>query len=228
VVAASLDDPVDVSRALVVYGGGGHGKCVIDLVRRITTLDVVGVVDDTLAPGSLVLGVPVVGDDGSLDELRRRGVRLAANAVGGIGSIQTRAAVSRRLAGAGFTEPPLVHPSAEVEPSFSPSAGLQAFAHVYVGSDVTVGPNTILNTATVVSHDCRLGECVNLSPGALLAGGVHVGALTLVGMGATINVGVKVGSGVRIGNSAVVKDDVPDGTVVRAGAVWPAREPGRG
>ncbi len=188
------------------------------------THHVIGVVDDHLTPGSQVLGVPVVGGDDALGDLRRQGTELAVNAVGGIAGIEARATVSERLADAGFTEPALTHPSAVLEPSFSAPPGLQAFAHVYVGSDVTIEPNTILNTATVVSHDCQLGECVNLSPGALLAGSVHVGAMTLVGMGATINVGVRVGTYVRIGNSAVVKDDVPDGAVVPAGGVWPARK----
>jgi UDP-3-O-[3-hydroxymyristoyl] glucosamine N-acyltransferase len=40
-------------------------------------------------------------------------------------------------------------------------------------------------------------------------------------MGVTINLGVKIGRGVRIGNSAVVKADVPDGAIIRAGAIWP-------
>lgn len=208
---------------LVVYGGGGHGKCVIDLVRRIGRHHVVGVIDDALAPGSHVLGVAVLGGDGALADLRRRGVRLAVNAVGGIGDITARDAVSERLAGGGFVEPVLVHPSAVVEPSFSPPPGLQVFAHAYVGTDVTIGPDTILNTGAIVSHDSRLGRCVNLSPGALVAGGVDIGSLTLVGMGATINVGVTVGAHARIGNGATVKDDVPDHGVVRAGAVWPQR-----
>ncbi len=219
------DVPVDGPPGpLIVYGGGGHGKCVIDLVRSVGAHTVVGVVDDHLAPGSHVLGIPVLGGDAMLDGLRRRGILSAVNAVGGIGRIEVRAAVSDRLAVAGFTEPTLVHPSAVVEPSFAPPPGLQAFAHVYVGTDVTVGANTILNTGSVVSHDCHLGTCVNLSPGALLAGSVHIGPLTLVGMGATINVGVRVGGNVRIGNGATVKHDVPDGVVVRAGALWPPRE----
>jgi len=79
----------------------------------------------------------------------------------------------------------------------------------------------IVNTSAVVSHDCRLAQYVNISPGALLAGEVAIGYGTLIGMGVTINIGVKIGKNVRIGNSATIKSDVPDGSLVKAGMIWP-------
>jgi acyl-[acyl carrier protein]--UDP-N-acetylglucosamine O-acyltransferase len=117
-----------------------------------------------------------------------------------------------------------VHPSAVIDASAALADGVQVLAFGYVGAGASVGFGTLLNTAAVVSHDCAIGAQVNLSPGSLLAGEVVVGDGSLVGMGATVNIGVRVGAGVRIGNSAVVKADVPDGTVVRAGAVWPPRD----
>jgi acetyltransferase-like isoleucine patch superfamily enzyme len=33
---------------------------------------------------------------------------------------------------------------------------------------------------------------------------------------------VEIGAGARVGNSAVVKQDVPQGTIVHAGAIWPS------
>ena len=86
---------------------------------------------------------------------------------------------------------------------------------------MTVGFGCIVNTGAILSHDCVLGDYVNISPGAILAGAVQVDERSLIGMGATINLGVKIGSGVRVGNSAVVKADVPQNSIVRAGAIWP-------
>jgi acetyltransferase-like isoleucine patch superfamily enzyme len=40
-------------------------------------------------------------------------------------------------------------------------------------------------------------------------------------MGVTINLGVVIGENVRIGNGATIKSDVPDGSLVRAGMMWP-------
>ncbi len=215
--ASSEVDPAD----LVIYGGGGHGKCVIDLVRAMGTYRVVGVIDDHLRAGEMVSGVRVLGGRNTLSRLRDEGIGLAANGVGGIGDIDARATVTQRLAAEGLSCPALLHPSAVIEPSFVPTPGLQVFAHAYVGADVAIGDASILNTGVIVSHDSRLGACVNISPGAMLAGGVKVGPLALIGMGVTVNVNVSIGERARVGNSAVVKAGVPDRGVVRAGAIWP-------
>jgi len=208
-------------QAVIVYGGGGHGKSLIDLVRSLGTYKVVGVVDDGLPKGQVILGVPVLGGLEALPELQTQGVRLAVNAVGGIGDVGVRVKVFQKLAQAGFACPAVAHPSAVIEPSAVLAAGVQVFPHAYVGSDARLGYGAIVNTGAIVSHDCVLGDYVNISPGALLAGGVQVGSGALVGMGVTVNLGVRVGVGARLGNSSTVKTDVPDKGVVRAGSIWP-------
>ena len=207
--------------ALLVYGGGGHGKALIDLVRALGAYRLVGVVDDGLPAGSAVLGAPVLGGVGTLAELAARGVRLAVNGVGGIGNVAVRLKVFEALRLAGMTCPALVHPTAWVEPSASLDAGVQVLAQSYISSAAQVGFGTVINAGVVVSHDCKLGRVVNLSPGAMLAGGVELDDFVQVGMAATINLGIHVGQGARIGNGATVKADVPAGQVVRAGSIWP-------
>jgi acetyltransferase EpsM len=216
--------------ALLVFGGGGHGKTVIELARATGCYHVVGVVDDSLPAGSMVLDVPVLGGAQVLPEWYKKGVRLAANAVGGIGSPETRLKVFQILAQAGFVCPALAHPTCQIEPSARISAGVQLLPHTYLGSDSTVGFGSLLNSSVTVSHDCHLGVCVNLSPGAILAGGVVIEDLAQIGMGVTINLNLTIGRAARVGNSAVIKANVPPGAVVHAGEVWPSpasRRPGR-
>ena len=209
---------------LIVYGGGGHGKSVIEAIRAMGMHEVIGVVDDGLAKGTQVLGLPVLGGAEELPGLLAQGIRLAANAVGGIGDARSRVRVFHRLIEAGFACPAVVHPTACVEPSARLSPGVQIMPHAYVGSEAEIGFGAIVNTSAVVSHDCWLGAYANVSPGALLAGGDRLGVSALVGMGVTVNLGVAIGDGARVGNSAVVKKDVPPGGIVRAGMVWPEWE----
>jgi sugar O-acyltransferase (sialic acid O-acetyltransferase NeuD family) len=208
------------SSSILVYGAGGHGKTLIDLLRTLRCYRIVGVIDDDASVEG-VSGVPVLGGADRLETLRADGIALAVNAVGTVGAAHARLRVAGALARAGFLVPTLVHPSAVVEPSALLARGAQILARAYIGSDSMVGPDTIVNTGAIVSHDCTLGHHVHLTPGAIIAGGVHVGDRTLIGMGATVFVGVSIGADVLIGNGARIHADVPDSTVVPTGAVWP-------
>ena len=208
--------------ALVIYGGGGHGKSLIELIRLEGKYQVLGVIDDGINPGARILETPVLGGKAVLPELYQRGVRLAVNAVGGIGDIRSRIAVIKNLEKEGFHCPAVIHPTAFVEPSAVLADGVQVFPHAYIGSDARIGSGVIVNTAAVVSHDCSIDAYTNIAPGSLLAGSVAVGEAVLIGMGVTVNLNVHIGDRVKIGNSAVIKEDVPADGVVRAGAIWPA------
>jgi sugar O-acyltransferase (sialic acid O-acetyltransferase NeuD family) len=207
--------------ALLIYGIGGHGKALLELLKAQGSFHIVGFIDDTKSPGEEIMGLPVLGGRQALLEVYRQGVRLAVNAVGGIGNIGARIEVFRRLAVAGFTCPVVVHPTAYVETSAQLAPGVQVMPHAYVGSQAAIGFGSIVNTGAIVSHDCILGKYTNLSPGAILAGEVQVGDRVLIGMGATINLQVMIGAGARIGNGATIKNHVPENAVVRAGSTWP-------
>lgn len=222
-IPAALADLRIEDTSILIYGGGGHGKSLLELIRAQGDYQILGIIDDGLPPGSDILGVPLLGGGEILPHLYQQGARLAVNAVGGIGSLAPRLKVFEKLAAAGFTCPVVIHPTAFIEPSAELSAGVQVMPFAYIGSSSRLGFGCIVNTRAVISHDCQLGEYVNLAPGATLAGGVRLGARTLVGMNATINLEVTVGAGVRIGNGATVKSDVGDGEVVRAGSIWPPR-----
>jgi acetyltransferase EpsM len=207
--------------ALIIFGGGGQGKTIIDLVQAMGTYRVVGVIDDNLPNGSEVLGVPVLGGAQDLEAWHSRGVHLAANAVGGIGNVAVRIKIFDLLAKAGFAFPALVHPSAVIEPSAILEGGVQILPQAYVGSAARIGFGTVLNAGVIVSHDCVLGQVVNLSPGAALAGNVRVENHAQIGMLATVNMQITIGAGALLGNGCTVKADVPPATRVRAGTIWP-------
>ena len=213
----------DTIRSLIVYGGGGHGKTLLELVQAAGIFRVAGIVDDGLVPGSDILGVPVLGGSAVLRDLCDRGIRLAVNGVGGINHVDVRSKVFELLAQAGFDCPAVVHPTAFIEPSARLEDGVQVLALSYISSEARIGFGTVINAGVVVSHDCILGKVVNLSPGAMLAGGVVVEDYAQVGMAATINLNITIGRYARIGNGATVKKDVPAGTVVHAGSIWPPR-----
>lgn len=208
---------------LLIYGGGGHAKSLMEMARAIGQFALAGIVDDKIPPGTRVLDVPVLGGRAVLAALRERGVELAANGVGGILDINVRVKIFSLLEEHGFRLPSLVHPRATIEPSATIGEGVQVFANAYVGSQAVLRPKCMVNTGAIVSHDCEIGPYTHIAPGALLAGHVHVGERTLIGMGVTTAVGVRIGSSVRVGNGAILLADVPDGIIVQAGRFWTGR-----
>ena len=209
------------SSKVIVYGGGGLSKMIVETVRVLGCYQIVGIIDDSMEKGADVIGSPVLGGAEILPELVKSGVRIAVNSVGGIGDYEVRLKVFENLAKAGFICPPIVHPTAHVDPSAVLEEGVLVLAQSYISGNAVVGKGTLINNSVVISHDCVLGLCTNFSPGAKIAGDVIVGDYTQVGMNATVNIGVKIGSECLIGNGATVKKDVPSGTRVHAGSTWP-------
>lgn len=207
--------------AVVLFGGGGLARTLIDLVRAQGDFEVAGIVDDRLPPGAEVAGVPVLGGGSALGPLAAAGLVYAANAVGAIGGMAARRRVSAQIAAAGLTGPVLVDRTASVAATASLAPGALVFAQAAVSTAAVVGANTIVNSAAVVSHDCRVGADVHIAPGAILAGEVVVGDGALIGMAVTAPVGVTIGAGAVVGNGATLLADVPANALVPAGSVWP-------
>jgi acetyltransferase EpsM len=210
---------------VIIYGGGGLSKMIIEHVRVLGCYQIVGIIDDTLPKGTDVIGSPVLGGAEMLPGLYQSGVRLAVNSVGGIGNYKVRLNVFHTLAKAGFICPAIVHPTAHVDPSARLEAGVLVLAMSYISGNAVVGMGTLINNSVVISHDCVLGMCTSLSPGAMTAGDVVIEDFAQIGMNATINIGVRVGRECLIGNGATIKKDVPAGTRVYAGSVWPPYDP---
>ncbi len=219
----TLDLPDFEKPPLLIFGGGGHAKSLMEMIKALGSHSVAGIVDDKLPIGTCVLGIPVLGPRAVLDALVERGVTQAANGVGGILDINVRVRIFELLEASGFTFPALLHPRATIEPSAKIGEGVQVFANAYVGADAVLEARCMVNTNAVVSHDCVVGAYTHIAPGALLAGHVHVGEKSLIGMGVTVHIGVKIGKNVRIGNGAIILADVPDRTIVQAGRFWAGR-----
>jgi sugar O-acyltransferase (sialic acid O-acetyltransferase NeuD family) len=205
---------------LLIFGGGGHAKTIIDMIRQMKEWEIAGIVDDDPGLASPMLDVPVLGTRELLPGLLEQGVLSAVNAVGAIMDIDIRVRIFELLESTGFSLPVMIHPRATVEPSAQIEEGVQVLANAYIGSQTHLHAKCMVNTSAVVSHDCEIGSYTHIAPGALLAGEVLVGEKTLVGMGATTTIGVQIGSAVRIGNGAIVLADVPDQIIVQAGRFW--------
>jgi sugar O-acyltransferase (sialic acid O-acetyltransferase NeuD family) len=92
--------------------------------------------------------------------------------------------------------------------------GLQVMPAATILNEVQIGNQCIINTRALIEHDCVLKDGVEIGPGAVLCGRVHVGENTWVGANATIRPRVAIGDNTIVGAGAVVVSDIPNNVVV--------------
>lgn len=194
-----------MSAGVVLIGGGGHAKVVIESLRA-SGKTVAVIVDADPTPRE-VLGVPVVGDDLALPGLKAQGFSELFVALGSNRLRQKLGVKAREL---GFTLVNAIHPSAVISPSARIGEGVAVMAGVAINADSRVDDLAIVNTGAIVDHDCHLGAACHLGPASALAGGVTIGERAFLGVGARAIPGVTIGADAIVGAGGVVVRDLPN------------------
>lgn len=191
-----------------VYGAGGHGKVVAEILE-LTGYEIAAVMDDDEAlRGSAFLNHRVRHTVEALEDLNRLGVRRGIVAIGNNAIREMRALSLREK---GFELVGAIHSSAIVSTYAKIGAGCAVMAGAIVNPGARVDDLAILNTGCSVDHDCRIGEAAHIAPGARLGGSVTVGARALVGTGAAVVHNCRIGADAVIGAGAAVIGDIPGG-----------------
>ena len=87
-------------------------------------------------------------------------------------------------------------------------------ANAVINAYSRVEANVIVNTSSVIDHDCTIHEASHISPGAILAGNVTIGGGSWIGLGAKILEGITIGKEVIVGAGSVVTKSFPDKVVL--------------
>src|SRR5438067_5444483 len=135
-----------MSRTVLVFGAGGHGKVVAD-VGRSAGFDIVGFIDeDEGRRKSMILGLPVLSWAQLLSE---RGTYGSASIALAVGDNAARKRCHARILAEGFAIATLIHRSAVVASSVRVGEGTVVMALAAVNPDAVIGDGTILNTGCV-------------------------------------------------------------------------------
>ena len=108
----------------------------------------------------------------------------------------------------------LIHPTAYVCPTATLASPIMVMPMAVIHSYASIGRDCILNTSSVVEHECKIGDGVHVMGSAVLAGRVTVESYSTIGTNATILPDLKVGKNAYVGAGAVVTKDVPAGETV--------------
>ncbi len=191
-----------MSESVMLIGGSGHAKVVIDCIRS-SGGQVFGILDDGMEPGTEVLGVPVLGKTADHPKFRKHPFLIA------IGNNATRRRIAEAL-GEGVRWYTAVHPTAVVSRYASVEEGSVVLAYAVINAGAHVGAHCIINTGAIVEHDDELEAYVHVSPGAALGGTVQVGAQTHIGIGASVKNNLEICGGCVIGAGAAVARSITE------------------
>ena len=195
---------------LVLIGGGGHCKSVLDSALAMNQFDEIVITDAALKKDTRIMGCRVAGSDKELPALKQQGFAYAFITVGSIQSASLRKELAMSAESIGFRFPVICDPTASVSPYAHIERGAYIGKKVVINAEVSVGQHGIINTGAILEHECSVGSFSHVSVGAILCGNSHVGAESFIGAGSTIIQGISIGNRVVIGANSTVLADVGD------------------
>jgi sugar O-acyltransferase (sialic acid O-acetyltransferase NeuD family) len=198
-------------RRIFVYGAGGHGKVVADILLLRDEKEFAGFVDDREELwGATVLGFPVLGGG---EWLRREAGNARITMALGVGHNASRQWIAENCANWGAEIVTMVHPTATVSRAARVGRGTVVMANATVNADAVAGDGVIVNSGAVVEHDVEIGEYAHVAPNAAMGGGASLGAFSHLGIGASVLPCVHIGAHTVVGAGAVVVKNLPDSVV---------------
>lgn len=197
---------------VVIWGAGGHGKVVADILTGLDSCNVFGFFEDeeNQTDKDIFLGKNVYKGFERLLEARDEG---ATHIIFGFGDCSARMKCISLLEETGLSSMCAIHYRATIARDVAIGEGVAVMAGAVVNPGSAIGGHSIINTGCTIDHDCSLGIAVHVGPGVHLGGRVSIGDGTWVGLGALISDGLAVGSNVVVGAGSVVLHDIPDNVV---------------
>ncbi len=201
---------------LIIIGAKGGAKMCIDALRQSDKYAVVGLLDDNIKVGQIILGIPVIGNLNDIENIFSLGYTNYIIAFGVLENRIKRFELYNKLKKIGCEFPNIIHPNALIEESVTFGEGNVILAGANIGSCVTIGNLNYINNNSLISHDCVLENNIHIAPAAVLASSIQIKSNTLIGMNTTLYFGIKIGSNSTILNGLIVNNDVEDNIILKS------------
>lgn len=179
------------NRPLILLGGGGHCKSVIDVAEG-AGYTILGILDKAELVGTNVLGYKVIGTDDDIPKYVDKAEFVIA--VGQIKSPVIRQKLASLVVLAGGKFETIIANDAHVSKYAEIGEGTVVMHKAVVNAGAKIGCNCIVNTMANIEHDCEIGDFCHISTGAMVNGDCKIGDKTFIGSGAVVVNGVIVES----------------------------------
>ncbi len=185
-------------KKILLIGGGGHCKSVIDVIKLERIYDIAGIIDKKELVGQEVLGYKIIGSDSDLERLFQR-YKYAIVTVGQIKSNAIRVKLFNKLKKIGYKLPVIKSPLAYISKHSYIGEGTVIMHYAFVNANVNIGKNCIINTKALIEHDAIIEENTHISTAAVINGGVVVKKNSFIGSNTTTKEYIEIGGFIRAG-----------------------------
>jgi len=192
---------------IILIGGGGHCKSVIDVIEQENKFEIAGIIDKPELLNSKILRYPVIGNDSDLKILAKK-YKYALVTVGQIKYSSTRAKLYQLAVEARFTLPSVISPHAHVSKYSIVGKGTVVMHKAVINSNSIIGNNCIINSCSLIEHDVKVGDNCHISTGAIINGHSQIGNDTFLGSGSIVKNGVSISQKKIISFGSVVSKDL--------------------
>lgn len=191
-----------MNKPLILIGGGGHCKSVIDAAES-SGYTILGILDRPDKVGQKVLGYSVLGTDDDVFTFIDK-----ADFVIAVGQIKTNSArhrIAECVEKAGGRLATIIANDAYVSKYAEVGEGTVVLHKAFINAGAKIGKNCIINTMVNIEHDAQIGDFCHISTGTMVNGETKIGHDTFVGSGSTLY------NCIEIADNSII----PAGSVVR-------------
>lgn len=190
---------------LILVGGGGHCKSVIE-VAESTGYNILGVLDTPENVGKQVLAYSVIGTDDDILQYVDKAEFIIT--VGFIKNPAIRVRIYNRIKEAGGKLATIVASTARVSKYATVGEGTVIMHRAFVNAAAKVGCNCIINTFVNIEHDAIIGDQCHISTGAMINGECKIGNNTFIGSQSVCANCIEVGDDIIVGASSFVRKTI--------------------
>ena len=206
---------VDANKDVLIIGGAGGCKMVIDAIKSCNTYNIRGIIDNEMNIGEEIMGHKIIGNDSNLNELFELGFRNIVLSFSILGNLKLRRKKYEFYSAFGFNFPNIIHKDSIIEQSVKLGYGNLILAGSVLGSEVSLENFNYINTGSIICHESKVGNNNHFAPNSVIAGRVQIGNNVLVGMCVTTYFDIKIGDNVVINNGVNIINDIEDNQIIK-------------
>lgn len=192
---------------LILVGGGGHCKSVID-VAESAGYNILGILDLPEEVGKQVLDYKVIGTDDDIPQYVDKAEFIIT--VGFIKNPAIRIKLFNRIKEAGGKLATIVASTTRVSRFATIGEGTVIMHQAFVNAGAQIGTNCIINTFCNIEHDAHVGDQCHISTGTMVNGDCKIGERVFVGSQSVLANGISIGDDIIVGAASFVRKSIEE------------------